>query len=167
MYVLCPGPPLPKEIPGQHRRLAKRDTRVCEAHSKQERRALRRTVVANTAAAPVMMGSYGSAYGGAYPRSSYVPVPVGIAPVPLVAPLVAAVPVAGAAAVVNGGALNGANPTVIPVQLQAGNPPVLCSIAPRPETADGKGPAADASARTMRCSVPGCVRAAVDYHVGE
>lgn len=43
IYMLCPGPPLPKEFPGPHMRLAKRDTRVCEAHGKQERRALRRT----------------------------------------------------------------------------------------------------------------------------
>ena len=62
MYVLCPGPPLPKEIPGQHRRLAKRDTKVCEAHSKQERRALRRNLIggANPYGDPAagMMGTY-------------------------------------------------------------------------------------------------------------
>jgi hypothetical protein len=195
MYVLCPGPPLPKEIPGQHRRLAKRDTRVCEAHSKQERRALRRNLIGggppNPYGAPPtsMMGTYTvmrqTPYAG---MSMTAPVPMAMAPV---------MTMAGGGHQYNPGHQYQPgppiNPHVIAVELERGTPPVLCSVgrevseamsgsAVGVEWSKGStngaangtvaGAAAAAAAasnaiRSTKCCVPGCQRTAVDFHVGE
>eukprot|EP00036_Acanthoecidae_sp_10tr_P011869 CAMPEP_0182928368 /NCGR_PEP_ID=MMETSP0105_2-20130417/15549_1 /TAXON_ID=81532 ORGANISM="Acanthoeca-like sp., Strain 10tr" /NCGR_SAMPLE_ID=MMETSP0105_2 /ASSEMBLY_ACC=CAM_ASM_000205 /LENGTH=754 /DNA_ID=CAMNT_0025066369 /DNA_START=110 /DNA_END=2374 /DNA_ORIENTATION=+ len=151
MYLLCPGPPLPKEFPGKHRRLAKRDTKVCEAHSKQERRAVRRTDPRPTPAAQ-----------SAVPEG--LPEPVGAPEIGavLAGPVIAAAVASGEQDIKPLASV----PATIPVQLTPGEPPVLCSV----ETAAFEHVEEDDSRepgpKRLVCSVPECKHSAVEYHIG-
>eukprot|EP00041_Stephanoeca_diplocostata_P029246 m.858684 g.858684 ORF g.858684 m.858684 type:complete len:975 (-) comp23524_c0_seq1:2093-5017(-) len=134
IYMLCPGPPLPKEFPGSHMRLAKRDTRVCEAHGKQERRALRRTGGARTShanrrinAADVLDSNAGGdskkLHSASMAESSTEEASMGVV---LAGPLVAA-------ALASGDNDEESTPSVVapptfPIQFNPNDPPVICSV---------------------------------------
>lgn len=150
LYLLCPGPPLPKEFPGPHLRLAKRDTKVCEAHSKQERRALRRAVT------PLEDNSTTALTGVATVDGCSGPTDIGAL---LAAPVIAA---AGEQSLPT----STVTPPTIPVQLVPGEAPVLCSVDAdafeTPSTPD----IIYSKMKQGLCSSEGCNKPAYNGHIG-